>query len=117
MANRKLQDAMPLAPLKIVAMGGCSEIGKRVNEIIIARRKEALAASNKPDFMTSDYSIDNYLVDFECLRFGTGEGRAVVNDRSEEAICSLYRILSTIMRRMICMAIRRICHPMIILWI
>ena len=75
MANRKLQDAMPLAPLKIVAMGGCSEIGKRVNEIIIARRKEALAASNKPDFMTSDYSIDNYLVDFECLRFGTGEGR------------------------------------------
>ena len=54
MANRKLQDAMPLAPLKIVAMGGCSEIGKRVNEIIIARRKEALAASNKPDFMTSD---------------------------------------------------------------
>ena len=27
MANRKLQDAMPLAPLKIVAMGGCSEIG------------------------------------------------------------------------------------------
>ena len=72
MANRKLQDAMPLAPLKIVAMGGCSEIGKRVNEIIIARRKEALAASNKPDFMTSDYSIDNYLVDFECLRFGTG---------------------------------------------
>ena len=74
MANRKLQDAMPLAPLKIVAMGGCSEIGKRVNEIIIARRKEALAASNKPDFMTSDYSIDNYLVDFECLRFGTGEG-------------------------------------------
>ena len=36
MANRKLQDAMPLAPLKIVAMGGCSEIGKRVNEIIIA---------------------------------------------------------------------------------
>lgn len=80
MANRKLQDAMPLAPLKIVAMGGCSEIGKRVNEIIIARRKEALAASNKPDFMTSDYSIDNYLVDFECLRFGTGEGRAVVNE-------------------------------------
>ena len=80
MANRKLQDAMPLAPLKIVAMGGCSEIGKRVNEIIIARRKEALAASNKPDFMTSDYSIDNYLVDFECLRFGTGGGRAVVNE-------------------------------------
>ena len=113
MANRKLQDAMPLAPLKIVAMGGCSEIGKRVNEIIIARRKEALAASNKPDFMTSDYSIDNYLVDFECLRFGTGEGRAVVN----ESIRGSDLILSTIMRRMICMAIRRICHPMIILWI
>ena len=109
MANRKLQDAMPLAPLKIVAMGGCSEIGKRVNEIIIARRKEALAASNKPDFMTSDYSIDNYL--------GPEKDVLSSTNRSEEAICSLYRILSTIMRRMICMAIRRICHPMIILWI
>ena len=117
MANRKLQDAMPLAPLKIVAMGGCSEIGKRVNEIIIARRKEALAATNKPDFMTSDYSIDNYLVDLNVFASGPEKDVLSSTNRPEEAICSLYRILSTIMRRMICMAIRRICHPMIILWI
>ena len=68
MANRKFQDTMPLAPLKIVAMGNCRDIGKQINEIIVSRRKEALENSknsNKPDFMTADYSIENYLVDFE----------------------------------------------------
>lgn len=80
MANRTLQDAMPLAPLKIVAMGNCKEIGEQVNQIITARRKEALADSRKPDYMTADYSNENYLVDFECPRFGTGEGRAIINE-------------------------------------
>lgn len=80
MANRTLQDTMPLAPLKIVAMGNCMEIGERVNTIITSRRKEALTNSQKPDFMTADYSIENYLVDFECPRFGTGEGRAIINE-------------------------------------
>lgn len=83
MANRKFQDTMPLAPLKIVAMGNCRDIGKQINEIIVSRRKEALENSknsNKPDFMTADYSIENYLVDFEVPRFGTGEGRAIINE-------------------------------------
>lgn len=80
MANRKLQDSMPLAPLKIVAMGNCREIGNRVNEIIQSRRKEALHHSNKPEFMTADYGIDNYLVDFDIPRFGTGEGRAIIHE-------------------------------------
>lgn len=80
MANRILQDTMPLAPLKIVAMGNCRDIGKQINEIIVSRRKKALANSNKPDFMTADYTIENYLVDFEVRRFGTGEGRAIINE-------------------------------------
>lgn len=80
MANRNFQDSMPLAPLKIVAMGNCKEIGDKVNEIIHSRRKEALHHSNKPEFMTADYDTNNYLVNFDTPRFGTGEGRAIINE-------------------------------------
>lgn len=80
MASRKLQDSMPLAPLKIVAMKGCREMGEKVNERIIHRRKKRLADSDKPGFMTADYASDNYLVSFDTLRRGTGEGRAVIHE-------------------------------------
>lgn len=61
-------------------MGNCREIGNKVNEIIQSRRKEALHHSSKPEFMTADYGIDNYLVDFDTPRFGTGEGRAIIHE-------------------------------------
>lgn len=80
MASRKFQDSMPLAPLKIVALGGCKEIGEKINKIIVERRKTALSHSEKPDFKMTGYDTDNYLADFDCLRFGTGEGRAVINE-------------------------------------
>lgn len=80
MASRTYQDSMPLAPLKIVAMNNCKEIGQRVNDIITTQRKKKGENSNQPEFMKVDYMTDNYLVDFDCLRFGTGEGRAIVNE-------------------------------------
>lgn len=80
MANRNFQDSMPLAPLKIVAMGNCKEIGDKVNQLILSRRKEALEHSEKPEFMTKDYTAESYLVDSIVPRFGTGEGRAIINE-------------------------------------
>lgn len=94
MANRNFQDSMPLAPLKIVAMNNCKEIGDKVNQIILSRRKEALTHSRKPDFMTADYDADNYLVDFDVPRFGTGEGRAIINESIRG--CDLFIIADTV---------------------
>ena len=73
MSAKTYQDSMPLAPLKIVAMGNCREIGDKINQIITARRQESLAnVTDKPEFMVIDYHIENYLVDFDCPRFRTG---------------------------------------------
>lgn len=94
MANRNFQDSMPLAPLKIVAMGNCKKIGDKVNEIILSRRKEALHTSHKPEFMTADYEVDNYLVDFDIPRFGTGEGRAIIHESIRG--CDLFIISDTV---------------------
>lgn len=94
MANRKFQDSMPLAPLKIVAMGNCKEIGDKVNQLILSRRKEALEHSRKPEFMTADYTADSYLVDSIVPRFGTGEGRAIINESIRG--CDLFIISDTV---------------------
>lgn len=81
MANRTYLDSMPLAPLKIVAMGNCRDIGEKINRIITARRKITLSsAPDKPDFMLKDYHIEDYLVDVDCPRFATGEGRAIIHE-------------------------------------
>ena len=80
MSSRKFQDSMPLAPLKIVALNNCKEMGDKVNKRIIERRKKALESSDKPSFMTADYKNDNYLVRFDTLRRSTGEGRAVIHE-------------------------------------
>ncbi|MDD7402754.1 MAG: ribose-phosphate pyrophosphokinase [Butyribacter sp.] len=80
MSSRKFQDAMPIAPLKIVALGNCEEIGEKINQIIISRRQKALADTPNPTFKMTGYDTENYLVDFDCPRFGTGEGRAVINE-------------------------------------
>lgn len=80
MSVRKFQDSMPLAPLKIVALGNCKEIGDKINQIIVERRTKALSDSRKPDFKMTGYDTDNYLVDFDCPRFGTGEGKVVINE-------------------------------------
>lgn len=94
MANRNYQDSMPIAPLKIIAMGNCKEIGDKVNQLILSRRKDALKHSQKPEFMTADYTAENYLVDSSVPRFGTGEGRAIINESIRG--CDLFIISDTV---------------------
>ena len=72
MSSRKFKDSMPLAPLKIVALGNQTELGEKINKEIIARRHKALSEMQKPDFKMTGYDTENYLVSYDCPRFGTG---------------------------------------------
>lgn len=78
MSIRKFNESMPLAPLKIIAIGNCAEIGSKIDQLIVERRKKALLNAEKPAFKMSGYDEDTYIVPFECPRFGTGEGKAVI---------------------------------------
>lgn len=80
MSNRKFHESMPIAPLKIIALDNCREIGEKVNDRIIKRRQEALSKVDMPTLKTQGYDRDNYLVSYDCPRFGTGEGKAVINE-------------------------------------
>ncbi len=79
MSSRKSHEARPIAPLKIVSLGYASELGEKINQIIVDRRKKALENTEKPSFKMTGYDTENYLVPYECPRFGTGEGKAVIN--------------------------------------
>ncbi|MFG6392613.1 MAG: ribose-phosphate pyrophosphokinase [Lachnospiraceae bacterium] len=72
-------EAMPFAPLKIISIGNQNELGMKIDSLITARRKKVLLNSGRPAFKVPGYDADSYLVPFECQRFSTGEGKAVIN--------------------------------------
>lgn len=75
----ELEKALPVAPLKLIVMDSAITIGKRVNEYLVTYRKTVDNISkNNPAF--SGYTEDNYLIQAVCPRFGSGEGKGVINE-------------------------------------
>ena len=74
-----MEEALPVAPLKIAALESCREMGQKVNDYIVQFRKDTKKESlDSPLF--SHYQSDNYLVDCRCPRFGTGEAKGMISE-------------------------------------
>lgn len=80
MPNLKLlEQALPVAPLKIAALESCIDLGRKVNNYIVNFRQDTVKESlTSPMF--SSYQLDNYLIDCHCPRFGTGEAKGIIKD-------------------------------------
>ena len=78
MPNIKLMEsALPVAPLKIAALDSCIDLGKKVNDYIVTFRQDSLKKYlDSPLFST--YKQDNYLIDCQCPRFGSGESKGIL---------------------------------------
>lgn len=78
MPNIKLMEsALPVAPLKIAALDSCIDLGKKVNDYIVTFRQDSL--KKYLDFpLFSTYKQDNYLIDCQCPRFGSGEAKGIL---------------------------------------
>ncbi|MDD3204810.1 MAG: ribose-phosphate pyrophosphokinase [Lachnospiraceae bacterium] len=75
----ELENAMPVAPLKIIAMESAAMLGNRVNEYLVDFRKQInLSLKNDPAFQ--GYAVDNYLMNVQCPRFGSGEGKGMLGE-------------------------------------
>lgn len=79
MPNIKLMEsALPVAPLKIAALDSCIDLGKKINDYIVTFRQETLKESlDSPLF--SSYQSDNYLIECNCPRFGSGEAKGMLH--------------------------------------
>ena len=75
----QLEKTLPTAPLKIVALDSCKELGQKVNDYIVSFRQEAI--SEYPELAEiANYNCDNYLAESACPRFGSGEAKGVLKE-------------------------------------
>ena len=75
----ELENALPVAPLKIVALESARSIGNQVNDYLVSYRKNVNNV-HKGDPALLGYVENNYLLDIDIPRFGSGEGKALVKE-------------------------------------
>ncbi len=73
------ETALPVAPLKIAYLEGCRDMAKVVNASIVKTRKDQ-ASRQKESAMIHGYVEPTYLIDSSCSHYGTGEGKAKLNE-------------------------------------
>ena len=70
---------IPYGPLGIVALPGCEAIAEKIDKYIVRWRAQQ-AEEHKNTIAFYGYHRDTYLVDCDVVRFGSGEGKVVIND-------------------------------------
>ena len=76
---RELENALPVGPLKILALDSAENLGKRVNNYLVTFRRN-MKNSFHDDPAFRGYIEENYLVDAACPRFGSGEGKGELHE-------------------------------------
>lgn len=71
--------SIPVGPLKIAALEGCRSFAQEVDRHLVAFRHDT-PLHNIKEFPLPGYCEDSYLISCECPRFGTGEGKGIIND-------------------------------------
>ena len=74
-----LEKTLPVAPLKIVAMESCRDLGQKVNDYIGSFRENTINEVSESSLYVN-YKSNNYLVDCCCPRFGTGEAKGILRE-------------------------------------
>ncbi len=75
----ELENAMPVAPLKLLALESAETLGNRVNEYLVDFRK-TIHNTLKDDPAFQGYAEENYLVEASCPRFGSGESKGILSE-------------------------------------
>ena len=71
--------AMPVAPLKFIAMDNCKALGAGVDRFIVETRRER-QHSERDTIAFKGYEADSYLAHAHCPRFGSGEAKGQIDE-------------------------------------
>ncbi len=77
-AGWKPFETRPIGPLGIIAMPGCEAIGERINKYLKDWR-EGIGEQTEELYTFPGYNLDSFLLSVKCPRFGTGEGKGLLN--------------------------------------
>ncbi len=70
---------IPYGPLGIIALPGTEALAAKIDSYLVKWRAEQ-AAAHKENIAFYGYQRESYLIDTTIARFGSGEGKAVIND-------------------------------------
>ena len=74
-----LEKTLPAAPMKLVAMESCKDLGQKVNDYLVSFRKNTInEITDSP--LYANYRSNSYLVDCSCPRFGSGEAKGILKE-------------------------------------
>ncbi|MBR4209755.1 MAG: ribose-phosphate pyrophosphokinase [Lachnospiraceae bacterium] len=77
MRNEKDFNTIPVGPLGLVPLEGCMELGNKVDRYLVEWRRER-ENEHKTSITFSGYQKDSYIIQTKLPRFGSGEGKGVV---------------------------------------
>ncbi|MDY2664144.1 ribose-phosphate pyrophosphokinase [Bariatricus massiliensis] len=72
-------DNIPVGSLGIIALDGCQEMGKMVDDYLVQWRREDTNA-NKDNIVYTGYEKDTYLINAKVPRFGSGEAKGIIEE-------------------------------------
>ncbi|MFR2847162.1 MAG: ribose-phosphate pyrophosphokinase, partial [Hungatella hathewayi] len=75
--EEKTIETIPVGPLGLVPLKSCMELGKKVDEYLVAWRRER-ESEHKSTIAFSGYQRDSYIVESKIPRFGTGEAKGTI---------------------------------------
>ena len=78
-ATQSQEKKLPVAPLKIAYLEGSWPIAKQVNSALVKMRR-SIGERDRNAQSVAGYIESSYLLDTRLMRYGTGEGRAVINE-------------------------------------
>ncbi len=74
----QLEHSMPVAPMKLLTTKSAMNLASKVNSYLVDFRK-TLNNNVKGDPAFHGYMEDNYLIEVDCPRFGSGEAKATLS--------------------------------------
>lgn len=76
---KELENALPVAPLKLVVMDSAEKMGQEINSYLVEFRK-TIKNTFRNDPALEGYTEDTFLAEAACPRFGTGEAKGVFKE-------------------------------------
>jgi ribose-phosphate pyrophosphokinase len=73
-------DTLPAGPLRIAALEGCKEFAVAVDKDLVEIRRNSPLAKLEQSLPIKGFIEDSYLIECHCPRYGTGEGKGIIND-------------------------------------
>ena len=77
--DKRRLETIPVGSLGVIALDGCRELAERVDDYLIGWREDR-ENEHKNSLVFSGYMRDSYLLDVSLPRFGSGEGKGMINE-------------------------------------